>query len=91
MSNLAEKQGNDVSSVEGVIEALLSAGLPIKSVTVIRDVLAGVIMGEVDEVDEEMELAAGVSYLVIGLGKLPCHFRRGIEMVEIAPPSLGGQ
>ena len=81
MSNASVKQRSDVSSVEQAIDTLVEL-LPVKSITVIRDVVAGVILGEVDEVDHEMELAAGVSYVVIGLGKLPTEFGRGIELLD---------
>jgi len=83
MSSNNVKQENAVSSVEGVIEFLTGNGLPIKSLTMIHDVIAGVILGEVDEVDHEMELAAGVTYLVVGLGKLPNEYKRGIDLVNI--------
>lgn len=83
MSNVSEKQTDDVSSVENVVSHLIDSDLPIKSVTVIRDVAAGVILGEAGDVDHEMELAAGVSYVVIGLGKLPTNFEPGINFVEM--------
>ncbi len=50
--------------------------------TAIHNVIAGVIMGEVGSIDHEQELAAGVSYLVIGLGKLPTDFPRGINFID---------
>ncbi len=83
MSNVNAQPKSGVSSVENVVSHLIDGELPIKSVTVIRDVVAGVILGEVDEVDHEMELAAGVSYVVIGLGKLPTNFEPGINFVEL--------
>lgn len=83
MSNVNVQPENDVSSVEDVVNRLIDSKWPIKSVTVIRDVAAGVILGEVGEVDHEMELAAGVSYVVIGLGKLPVNFELGINFVEM--------
>jgi hypothetical protein len=65
-----------------VVDFLAESNLPIKSMTIIHNVIAGVILGEVDEVDHEMDLAAGVSYLVIGLGKLPTEYERGIDLVN---------
>lgn len=74
---------SDVTSVEGVIDFLVAeSGLPIKSLSIIHNVIAGVILGEVDEVDHEMDLAAGVTYLVIGLGKLPTGHDRGIDLID---------
>jgi hypothetical protein len=83
MSSNKKKQESDVITVESVIDDIRQIDC-VRSVAVINDVLAGVILGEVDEVDEEMELAAGVVYLVVGLGKCPSQFRRGIEI--LAPP-----
>jgi hypothetical protein len=84
MSNLEERESNNAGakSVEGVIEYLQSSGLPIKSITAVHDVVAGVILGGVGDVDHEQELAAGVSYVVIGLGKLPTNLPPGINFVE---------
>lgn len=84
MSNNSVQLKSAVSSVEDVINYLVDeSGLPIKSVTVVKDVLAGVILGEVGEVDHEMELAAGVAYVVIGVGRLPTHFEPGINFVDL--------
>jgi len=84
MSTTEEKQNSAVSakSVEEVVDFLRSSGLPIRSMTAIHNVIAGVIMGEVGSVDHEQELAAGVSYLVIGLGKLPTEFPQGINFID---------
>lgn len=84
MLNPDEKQNSaeSVKSVEGVIEFLQDCGLPVKSITAVHDVVAGVIMGEVGSIDHEQELAAGVSYVVIGLGKLPTQLPRGINFTE---------
>jgi len=84
MSTQEEKQNSaaNAKSVEEVIEFLQACGLPLKSVTAICDVVAGVIMGEVGSVDHEQELAAGVSYVVLGLGKLPTELPRGINFIE---------
>lgn len=74
---------SDVTSVEEVVDFLVAeSGLPIKSLTIIHNVIAGVILGEVDEVDHEMDLAAGVTYLVVGLGKLPTQHERGIDLID---------
>ncbi len=84
MSSANNKPTSDaVSSVEIAINELLAADLPIKSLTVIHDVVAGVIMGAVGEIDHEQELAAGASYLVIGLGQLPTSQERGINFIDV--------
>lgn len=84
MSSSSVKLRSDVTSVENVIDFLAAeSGLPIKSIAIIHNVIAGVIMGEVDEVDHEMDLAAGVTYLVVGLGKLPTNHERGIDLIDI--------
>lgn len=81
MSTIDEKQTRDASSVEAFVNSLTDDG--IKSIVVINDVVAGIILGEVDEVDHELELAAGASYVVIGLGQLSVDFDRGINFVRV--------
>lgn len=75
------KQKPAVSSVEELVE-LVRDIQGVRSVTVIRDVLAGVILGEVDEVDHEQELAAGVTYVLLGVGKLATDYPRGINYLS---------
>lgn len=69
-------------SVEQLIESLFNA-YPIKSLTVINDVAAGEIIGGVGDVDHTQELAQGVVYVVIGLGKLPTGYEAGINFVDV--------
>jgi len=84
MLNNNEKQENGVSSVEQAVSYLSNCPLPVKSITIIKDVLAGEIIGEAEEVDHVMELVAGATYIVIGLGRLPSAFKPGINFVEAA-------
>lgn len=83
MSNNSRQQSVAVKTVEAVVNDLMDGRLPVKSIVVIRDVIAGVIVGEAEETDHELELAAGVTYVVIGLGKLPTEFLPGINFVEM--------
>lgn len=72
-----------VSDVESVIDFVLSNLPLIKSLAVVHDVDGGEVYGAVDDTDHELELASGVSYLVIGLGRLPTGFDKGINFVEL--------
>jgi hypothetical protein len=85
MSITKERQSVEESakSVEEVISYLQSLDLPVRSMTVIHDLVAGAILGEVGDVDHEHELAAGVSYVLIGLGKTPTELPRGINFIAI--------
>lgn len=85
MSSANVQQRSVASNVSDVLNQLLdNETLPIKSLAVIKDVTAGVILGEVDEVDHELELAAGVTYIVIGVGKLDAaKYEQGITFVEV--------
>lgn len=75
------KQRPAVNSVEELVR--LVQDIPgVRSVTVIHDVLAGVVMGEVDEVDHEQELAAGVTYVLLGVGRLATDYPRGINYLD---------
>lgn len=83
MSNSSRQLSAAAKTVEDVVSDLMDGRLPVKSIVVVRDVIAGVILGEADETDHELELAAGVTYVVIGLGKLPTEFLPGINFVEM--------
>ena len=76
------KPKNGASSVSGVVDILFNGDLPVKSLAVITDVFGGEIFGGTDDTDHEMELAAGVSYIVIGLGNLETSYNRGITYVD---------
>lgn len=78
MSNEPKK----IENVEQLVESLIEA-YPIKSLTVINDVAAGEIVGGVGDVDHTQELAQGVVYVVIGLGKLPTGYDAGINFIDI--------
>jgi len=87
MSNQIAKQksdvSNDVQTVEQFIASLVEHGYPMKSLAIVSNVVAGEIVGAVGDVDHEMELAQGVSYLVIGVGRLETAVSPGIEFVEL--------
>lgn len=83
MSNSSRQPNSAAKTVEDVVSDLMNGRLPVKSIVVVHDVIAGCILGEADETDHELELAAGVTYVVIGLGKLPTAFLPGINFVEM--------
>lgn len=83
MSISKRQPSSAAKTVEDVVSDLMNGRLPVKSVVVIRDVVGGVILGEADETEHELELAAGVTYVVIGLGKLPSEFLAGVNFVEM--------
>jgi hypothetical protein len=83
MSSNNKRPNSAAKTVEDVVSDLMDGRLPVKSVVVIRDVIAGVILGEADETEHELELAAGVTYVVVGLGKLPSEFMPGVNFVEM--------
>lgn len=83
MSTVNAKQASELKTVETVVNELLNGRFPIKSIVVVSDVAGGVILGEADDTDHELELAAGVTYLVIGLGKLETAYEAGINFVDL--------
>ena len=81
MSSETEKQ----KSAEGVVERLLALDeLQLKSMAVIHDVAAGYIVGmSMEGEDGEWELASGVTYVVIGLGRVLTDYASGVTDVAI--------
>lgn len=73
----------ELKNVEQVIEHLIDDILPIKSLTVINDVSDGEIVGGVGDIEQFQSLAQGVTYIVIGLGKLPGNYDVGINFIDL--------
>lgn len=62
---------------------------PIKSMLVITDVAGGSVLGYDDDSEYDFELAQGVTYFVVGVGKMPTEYERGIEAVDVKRPPKG--
>lgn len=82
MSNVQKNQ-NEIENVGQAVKRLLDGIVPIKSLTVINDLVDGEIVGGVGDEEQFQSLAQGVSYVVIGLGKLPTDYETGINFIEI--------
>ena len=70
-------------TVEEVIDKLLDGTIPVKSLVVINDVAGGEIFGvSPDDTYHHLELAQGVSYLVLGVGNMPTSYLPGVNFVD---------
>lgn len=81
-SNAAQRSDvSNVRTVEALIEQLKNG--PIKSMLVVKNLDAPAVVGYADDTDFDYELAGGVTYLVVGVGKLPNEFPDGVNVVDL--------
>ena len=79
------KKQQKPESVEELIEQIRA--MPVKNIRVIKNVWDGLVSGAVELPNgewegHELELAAGVTYILIGVGKMPSHCDDGIGFIE---------